>query len=62
MIALLLIILGAFFLGRSVTKKDKEKEFVVILGGLLLVYFFPGFTMLIIGLILLIVFGFHIPL
>ena len=61
MLALLCIIVGAFLLGRSFARKeDKEKGFIVVLGGLLLIWFFPGIALLIIGLILLALFGVQI--
>jgi vacuolar-type H+-ATPase subunit I/STV1 len=59
MIALLCIIIGAMLLGKSLARKeDKEKGFIVILGGAILLFcFFPGLAILIVGLILLAMFG-----
>jgi len=61
MLALLCVIIGAFLLGRSFARKeDKEKGFIVVLGGLLLIWLFPGVALFIIGIVLLSLFGIQI--
>ena len=60
MIALICIILGILLVAKSFAKtNDKEKGFVLLLGGtLLMIWFFPGAALLIVGVVMLMLFGF----
>ena len=55
-LAIILVIVGAILSWRGYAKKKEEKEkksFVVLLTTLFLIYLFPGATLMILGLILI---------
>lgn len=59
-LAIILIVLGLLFMWKSQPKKEEEKKsFLVLLGTIAFIWFFPGLALFVLGLACLIslVFG-----